>query len=366
MVELFKVDADTARRIPADDLERVTRDLFVAVGHPADDATEIARALVAADLRGVETHGVSNMLRKYLAWTRDGSINPTPQLRIVHQAPATLTYDGDDGNGLAIAPKVMDEVLDRAATYGIAFASVRNSRHLGMLGHHTMRAVDRGMIGVCGTAVGPRLIPTFGREPRLGTNPIAVGVPARTRAPFVFDAAMTAVAQNRLELALRVGRPVPPGLFTDEDGVPYTEERMPEVAMGTRLVPLGGTRQGGSHKGYGLAAVMEILAGVLSGAQIMSLSVAGLGNAHHFFMALDVAAFGDRDQFLDRMDAFLTTLADTPPSPGNDRVSYAGEMEAEALAERSVHGVPLHDEVWGWFAATTADLGVDPGPFVRA
>ena len=364
MVELFKVDADTSRRIPADTLERVTTDLFRAVGHPDDDATAIARALVDADLRGVETHGVSNMLRKYLTWTRDGSINPTPDLRVVHEAPATLTYDADEGHGLAVAPKVMDEVLDRAATFGIAFATVRNSRHLGMLGHHTMRAVERGMIGVCGTSVGPRLIPTFGREPRLGTNPVAVGVPARTRAPFVFDAAMTTVAQNRLELALRVGRPVPPGLFADEDGVPYPEERMPEREMGTRLLPLGGTPQGGSHKGYGLSAVMEILSGVLSGAQLMT--VAGLGNANHFFMALDIAAFGDRDAFLDQMDAFLTTLADTAPAPGHDRVYYAGEMEAEALAERSLHGVPLHEEVWGWFATTTRELGVDPGPFASA
>lgn len=360
-IEKFAVDESEARRVDAGALETVTAALFRAVGFPADAATETARALVAADLRGVDSHGVSNMLRKYLAWTREGTINPTPQLRIVHEAPAALTYDADEGLGLAIAPAVMDEVLDRASTYGVAFASVRNSRHLGMLAHHCMRAVDRGMIGVCGTAVGPRMIPTFGREARLGTNPLAVGVPTRSRAPFVLDAAMTAVAQNRLELALRVGRPVPPGLFADEDGVPYREERMPERDMGTRLVPLGETRQNGSHKGYGLAAVMEILAGMLSGAELMS--VAGLGNASHFFMALDVAAFGDRDAFLERMDAFLEMLVTTPPGPGHERVLYAGLLEAETLEERSRDGVPLHPEVHEWFAGATRELGVDPGPF---
>ncbi len=359
-IEKFGVDEHDARRVPADALERVTSDLFRAVGMPDTDAAAVAAGLVAADLRGVDTHGVSNMLRKYLAWTRDGSVNPTPDVRIVHQAPATMTYDSDEGLGLAVAPPIIDEVTDRARIYGVAFASVRNSRHLGMLAHHCMRVVDQGMIGICGTAVGPRLIPTFGREPRLGTNPIAVGVPTRSRAPFVFDAAMTTVAQNRLELALRVGRPVPPGLFTDEDGVPYTDERMPDRAMGTRLTPLGTTHQGGSHKGYGLSAVMEILSGMLSGSELMN--VAGLGNASHFFMVLDVAAFGDRDEFLDRMDGFLEMLASTPPTPGHDRVLYAGLAEAEALAERSVTGIPLHPEVLEWFATATAELGVDGSP----
>lgn len=360
-VEKFAVDEAEARLVPADALRTVTTDLFRAVGFPDDAAAEVADGLVAADLRGIDSHGVSNMLRKYLMWTREGGVNPTPQLRIVHEAPAAMTYDADEGLGLAVAPTVMDEIIERASTFGVAFASVRNSRHLGMLAHHCMRAVDRGLIGVCGTAVGPRLIPTFGREPRLGTNPIAVGVPTRSRAPFVFDAAMTAIAQNRLELALRVGRPVPPGLFADEEGAPYTEERMPEASMGTRLVPLGGTRQNGSHKGYGLAAVMEILAGMLSGAELMS--VAGLGNASHFFMALDVSAFGERDAFLARMDDFLDMLASTAPAPGHDRVLYAGLVEAETLVERTRDGIPLHPEVCDWFARTTRELAVDPGPF---
>jgi L-2-hydroxycarboxylate dehydrogenase (NAD+) len=359
MTETFQVAEGEGRRVSADSLSTTTQRVCEAVGFPTDDAREIADALVAADLRGVDTHGVSNMLRKYLDWAKSGHVNPTPELVIVRDAPAALVIDSDAGLGIAVAPRIMDMLIERAATFGVAFATVRNGRHLGMLAHHSMRASAAGMIGVCGTAGGPRMLPTFGREPRLGTNPIAVAFPSGRRPGFVFDAAMSAVAHNRLSLALRVDRPLPPNLFADERGRPYEEPVRPEFDFGTRMLPLGSTRGLGSHKGYGLAAIVEVLSGVLSGSEILSRM--GLGFATHFFMVLDVRSFCDLDEFKIRMDAFLDSLSSTKPADGHDRVYYAGEMEEAVKDERTASGIPLHDEVIGWFRRTCSELGVEDG-----
>jgi L-2-hydroxycarboxylate dehydrogenase (NAD+) len=357
MVENFQVAAEDARRISADSLLVATTDLCRAVGYPDTDASEIARALVAADLRGVDTHGVSNMLRKYLDWARTGHVNTRPEMRIIRESGATLAVDSDGALGLAIAPVIMDMLIERARMFGIAFASVRNGRHLGMLAHHCIRASEQGLIGICGTAGGPRMLPTFGREPRLGTNPIAIAVPAGSRPSFVFDAAMTAVAHNRLSLALRVQRPVAPNLFADEQGNPYRAETQPQFEMGTRMLPLGSDRDLGSHKGYGLAAMVEILSGVLAGSEV--LSSLGLGFATHFFMVINVEAFCDESEFRANMDRFLDSLTESQPAEGHDRVFYAGQMEDGVEVERSANGIPLHTEVIDWFATIGQELGVE-------
>lgn len=334
--------------VPADALRATTAALLERAGMDADDAGTVADALVAADLRGVETHGVSNMLRKYLEWLAAGHVNGRPRPTVVREAASVANVDGDAGLGIAVGPQAMRMAIDKARGSGVGFVTVHNSRHLGMLAYHAMLPLEHNMIGIALTAVGPLMVPTFGREARLGTNPIAVAAPAASRPPFVFDAATTTVAGNRLQTSYRKRIPLPPGAIAAEDGTPIMHSSpASSTADAARLLPLGGSLESGSHKGYGLATVVEILAGVLAGCTVMSQ--VGRGHASHLFAALDVAAFADVDDFAAAMDELLASLTGTPPAAGHERVLYAGLAEWELQQRRLRDGVPLHPEVGAWF-----------------
>jgi LDH2 family malate/lactate/ureidoglycolate dehydrogenase len=189
------------------------------------------------------------------------------------------------------------------------------------------------MVGVCFTAAGLHVVPTFGAKPLLGTNPIAIAAPARREAPLLFDAATSAIAGNKIRLAMRIGSPLLPGWVTDKDGTPIMEEKPVFDREDFYQAPLGGTREQGSHKGYGLALMAEVLSTLL-------------------------AAFTDLERFKDTMDDMLRTLRTAAPAPGQERVLYPGLSEAEELAERRAHGIPLHKEVIEWFGECTREMGL--------
>jgi LDH2 family malate/lactate/ureidoglycolate dehydrogenase len=219
-----------------------------------------------------------------------------------------------------------------------------------------MLAARSGMVGICMCSTWRLVLPTFGAVPQLGTNPIAIAAPARSEPFLLFDAATSAVAGNKIVLAERVGAPVAPGWIAELDGSPILEERPVPPNFAYHLLPVGGTREGGSHKGYGLALMVEVLSTLLSGARPNMVTDLD-GEAHHF-AAYDIAAFTDRESFLDSMDEMLRTLRETPPAPGEERVLYPGMPEAEAESQRAVRGIPLHREVVEWFDATTSELGI--------
>lgn len=342
--------------VSADRLRGAVSKVFRACGVPSGDAHTAADCLVAADVRGVESHGVSNLVAVYVAGLRNGHIEPRPNLDVVRDRPATATLDGGRGLGVAIAPRAMDLAIDKAAAVGIGMVTVRNTRHLGMAAYHAMRALPRGMIGICLTAVGPRVVPTFGSEPMVGTNPIALAAPAASAAPFVFDAATTTVAMNRIRLAQRDGSPLPPGVVADRSGVPVMEPGAPPDDF--RMLPLGATPDLGSHKGYGLACIVEILSAVLSGGPLMS--ELGVGHASHMLAAIDIEAFASRDEFLRSMDDFVTYLASCPTAPGHERVYYAGQREDEVSRLRR-DGIPLRVGVIDDLERVGRDVGVDIG-----
>jgi L-2-hydroxycarboxylate dehydrogenase (NAD+) len=212
------------------------------------------------------------------------------------------------------------------------------------------------MVGVCFTGAGLSVVPTFAAKPMLGTNPIALAAPARREAPMLFDAATSAIAGNKIRLAMRVGSPLLPGWVTDKDGTPIMEEKPVFDRDDIYQLPLGGTREQGSHKGYGLALMAEVLSTVLSGA-LPTMLVPGSGSKNHF-AAYDIKAFTDLDQFKDTMDEMLRTLRTAQPAPGQERVLYPGLSEAEEAAHRREHGIPLHKEVIGWFASCTTEMGL--------
>ncbi len=200
------------------------------------------------------------------------------------------------------------------------------------------------------------MVPTFASKPLLGTNPIALAAPARHEAPMLFDAATSAIAGNKIRLAMRVGSPLLPGWVTDKDGNPIMEEKPIFDRDDFFQAPLGGTREQGSHKGYGFALMAEVLATALSGA-LPTMLAPGSGSKNQF-AAYNIAAFTDVERFKDTMDEMLKTLRTAPPAPGQDRVLYPGLSEAEELESRRAKGIPLHKEVLQWFAECTSELGV--------
>ena len=247
--------------------------------------------------------------------------------------------------------------IEKARVVGMGVVSMHNAGHSGGIGHHAMLAAKEDMVGVCMTAGGTMVVPTFGAEGRLGTNPIAIAAPARNEPPLLFDAATSAIAGNKQRLALRVGANLLPGWIADTDGTPIMEETPVRERGQYFHLPLGGTREQGSHKGYGFALMPEVLATLLSG-MAPSMVDPSTGSSKHYFSAYNIAAFTDVDEFKDNMDNMLRTLKDTKPAAGHDRVLYPGLSEYEEEQDRRANGIPLHKEVIEWFEDITSELSI--------
>jgi LDH2 family malate/lactate/ureidoglycolate dehydrogenase len=251
----------------------------------------------------------------------------------------------------------MQLATDKAREVGVGVVTMRNSGHLGPIGHFAYQAAEQEMVGMCMTASSLLIVPTFGSMPRYGTNPIAFAAPARAQPFMLFDAAMSSVASNKIGLARRVGADMEPGWIAEPDGTPVMEER-PAPAGSFNLLPLGGTREQGSHKGYGLGLLVEVMTTLLAGA--VPRMVERDTKPRHSFIAYNIAAFTDLDVFKDTMDQMLQTLVATPPAPGHERVLYPGLPEHEMETRRRENGIPLHREVIDWFNGITTELQVAP------
>ena len=355
MLERFKVKEEESVRVSPQLLRETVTAIFRKMNVPTADAELAADVLVVSDLRGVETHGVSNMLRSYINSYNNGVYNPRPNVRIVRESPTTATLDSDRGLGIITTPRAMEMAIQKAEQTGIGMVTINNGRHLGLASYHAMLALDHDMIGMCMTSTRPSVLPTFGAEPRLGTNPIAFAAPAKEEPPFVLDIATSAVASNKFGLARRLGVPLEPGMIAGADGTPIMEETLvPEKFFG---LPLGSTRELGSHKGYGLGGMVDIMCGILSG-NGFGMTTGAQGNYSHMVAAYKIDAFTAVDEFKEMMDEFLRSLRDTPPAPGQERVLYAGLPEAESVEDRQANGIPLHNEVIQWFQDTCAELDI--------
>jgi L-2-hydroxycarboxylate dehydrogenase (NAD+) len=358
ILERFKVPAKDQVLVSEAALRRTVTEIFEKLGVSSADAAEAADVLTMTDLRGVETHGVSNMLRAYVRDYKAGKLNPAPGWRVLRESPGTAVIDAERRLGVIVGPRAMRLAIDKARAVGVGAVVVHGSGHFGAIGHYAMQAAQQGMVGVCFTGAGLSVVPTFASKPLLGTNPIAIAAPARHEAPMLFDAATSAIAGNKIRLAIRVGSPLLPGWVTDQDGTPIMEEKPVFNRDDFFQAPLGGTREQGSHKGYGFALMAEVLSTVLAGA-LPTMLAAGSGSKNHF-AAYDIAAFTDPEQFKDTMDQMLRTLRTAKPAPGEERVLYPGLSEAEEIAHRRATGIPLHKEVLQWFAQCTGELGVTP------
>jgi L-2-hydroxycarboxylate dehydrogenase (NAD+) len=358
MLERFKVPLKDQVFVAEGALRHTVTQIFATVGLTPEDAAEGADVLTMTDLRGVETHGVSNMLRTYVRDYKAGKLDPRPGWRMMRESPGTAVIDAEKRLGIILGPRAMRLAMDKARQVGVGIVTVYNSGHFGAIGHYAMQAAEADMVGACFTAAGLHVVPTFAAKPLLGTNPIAVAAPARREAPLLFDAATSAIAGNKIRLAMRVGSPLLPGWVTDKEGTPIMEEKPVFDRDEFYQAPLGGTREQGSHKGYGFALMAEVLATMLSGT-VPTMLAAGSGSKNHF-AAYNIEAFTDLEQFKDTMDEMLRTLRSASPAPAEERVLYPGLLEAEELAARRAHGIPLHREVIEWFGECTREMGLAP------
>lgn len=337
------------------DLRRSVDSLFRKMGMSESDSELATDALVSADDRGTDTHGVSNMMRRYVQMFNEEYLNPRPDWKVVRESPTTANIDCDAGLGLVLAPKAMELAIEKADKYGVGAITMGNGRHAGMMAYHAMLALPHDMIGYAITAGGQNMVPTYGAEPRMAANPHAWAVPTGEMPPFVLDISSSSVAANKIGLLRRMNKPTIPGLMAAADGSPIMSEE--EVPEHTWLLPTGATREMGSHKGYGLSVVAQVFGGILSTGAFGSY---GMGHMSHFVAAYRVDAFTDVDRFKASMDDFMRYLTDTPPAPGADRVYYAGLIEHEEALDRAERGIPLHHEVIEWFDSISAELGTEP------
>tara|TARA_B100000745_G_scaffold152280_1_gene99623 strand:+ start:224 stop:1324 length:1101 start_codon:yes stop_codon:yes gene_type:complete len=362
MLERFHVSEKDAIKINHTLMYKVTKEIFLKMGLSEEDADLSTDVLIYADLNGVDTHGVSNMLRSYVRMYQQKKTNPRPNIKIVKESGAIVTLDGDKGLGVHTAPKAMKLAVDKAKKNGVGIATLNNAGHLGAAGYHAKIAVDNDMIGVCMSGGGGfAMLPTYGAEPRFGTNPIAWAAPADKEAYFMFDAATTQIAGNKIKLLERLQVPVAPNWLAKEDGSPIKEEKKlgsedfheDGRLKNLHMLPFGGDRENGSHKGYAFAAIVDIMCCMLGGVQ-----AGHLGGNGHYFAAYDIDSFSDLKTFKKNMDDFLIGLKNTPPAPGHERVIYPGLAEYETRTEREKNGIPYHPEVIEWFESITAELEI--------
>jgi LDH2 family malate/lactate/ureidoglycolate dehydrogenase len=350
------VNPDTNKRINHEKLTRFVQAAFEKLGVPAADAQIAAETLVAADLRGVDTHGVIRFSPHawYVKWLSDGSMTAKPNIRVISETPSTALLDGDRGMGMVIGHRAMELAIEKAKQCGIGMVGVRNSRHYGMSAQYAMQALAHDMIGIAMTNASRQVVPTFGREARFGTNPMCFAVPADKELPFVLDMATTTAAAGKLELAARLEKSIPTGWALDEKAEATHDPRVAQKAR--RLLPLGGSRDNGSHKGYGLAILVEILCGVLTGT--LTALNADQDPRGHFFGAIRVDAFRPVTEFKRDMDRLIRELKSTPAIQGQNRVYVAGEIEFETAEERAERGVPLLPSVFKGLREVSEQLGM--------
>jgi L-2-hydroxycarboxylate dehydrogenase (NAD+) len=326
-----------------------SKNIFLKIGCSEANADIAAKTLLSADLRGVDSHGIARLSGYVRLWEVQ-RINANPNIRIVHETPSTAVVDGDKGLGLVVAPAAMQIAIDKAKNVGTGWVSVKNSNHFGIAGYHAMMALENDMIGIAMTNASPLVAPTFSVERLLGTNPIAVAIPAGKEQPFVADFATTTAANGKLEILQRKNQDTPEGWVQTKDGQPSTNAN--EVRNGGALLPLGGDREHGSHKGYMLGSIVDIFSAILSGANYgpwvppfpayvpMPENMPGEGIGH-FLGAMRIDAFRTADEFKANMDQWIHRFKTAKTVPAEKKVIIPGDPEREMEAERMQHGIEL-------------------------
>ncbi len=326
-----------------------SKNIFLKIGCSDKDAETAATSLLAADVRGVDSHGVARLSGYVRLWEAK-RVNAKPEIKIIHQTPSTATVDGDAGLGLVVAPFAMQIAIEKAKQVGTGWVAVKNSNHFGIAGAHAMMALQNDMIGIAMTNASALVAPTFSIEKMLGTNPIAVAIPAGEEPPFVADFATTTAANGKLEILQRKNAEMPTGWAQTKEGEPSTDPHA--LKSGGALLPLGGDREHGSHKGYALGAIVDIFSAILSGANYgpwvppfpayiaMPQNMPGEGIGH-FFGAMRIDAFRPAADFKLHMDKWIQRFRSAKTIKGKERVYIPGDIEREMEEVRMKEGIEL-------------------------
>ena len=351
------------RVIDAGALRACMERIFEKEGFAAEDARAIADVLMQADLFGIESHGAQRLMY-YHRNIRSGSVNVSAKPEVLRETPVSALIDGHFGMGTLVAQFAMRMAIEKAKQSGVGMAVVRNSSHYGIAGYYTLMAEREGLAAFSMTNTGPIMVPTFGREMMLGTNPMAFCMPADP-VPFWFDASTTVVTLGKVEVCQKRGRPMPQGWTIGPDGAPCTDApRMnASILAGERggILPLGGEGEThGGHKGYGLGIMVEALTGVLAQG-MTSPQMCGAHGDHtcHFLLAFDPAMFGDPADIRARMSAYLAALRASEKMPGCARIYTPGEKAFEAMARRLREGVPVEKNTLAEVRQIAGELGVE-------
>jgi L-2-hydroxycarboxylate dehydrogenase (NAD+) len=343
--------------------------VFCTLDVPPQDSRTVADVLVSADLHGIDSHGVAR-LRRYVRGLKDGIMVPKPQLRILHETPVSACLDGGAALGQVAGRQGMEIAIAKAKLSGMGFVAVQNSNHFGIAGYFSQMALKHDLIGLSLTNSTPDVVPTFGREVMLGTNPISVSVPAGEERPFVLDMSTAVITSGKLESLSRMGKKIPPGWAVDENGQACEDPARVYANMrgkrGGGLLPLGGEGEDfGGHKGYGLGLLVDIMSGVLSGSANTTLLYPQTPEGQplpsrvgHFFGAIRVDIFRPLTGFKRDMDEMVRRLKNAGKAEGRDRIYIHGEKEFELEEKYRREGVPLHMKVFEDLKAISKDLGI--------
>lgn len=328
----------------AEDLRNFMIRFFTRLGVPPTGAATAADVLLAADLRGVESHGIIRLNTYYGARLRKGLIDPNSPITTLSETAATLALDGGNGLGQVVSHYAMERCIEKARQASIGIVTVRNSNHYGIAGYYAMMALKHDLIGISFTNSQPLVAPTYGRKPMIGTNPIAVAAPAGDERPYVLDMATSIVPIGRITVYDKKGEQIPAGWGIDKNGAVTTQPG--EVLAGGALMPLGGVDIMRGYKGYGLGLMVDIFSGVLAGAGFAGGvgspgNPGGHANVGHFFAAIRVDAFRPAAEFKRDMDALIRELKESPKAVNQERIYIHGEKEYERAERYEKEGVPL-------------------------
>ncbi len=347
-----------------DQLKTFCEDCFDSFGFTKEESAIITDVLLLSDLYGIESHGMQRLAR-YHKGIEKGLIKVEAKPEVVFETPVSAVIEGHDGMGQLIAHKAMNTAIEKAKTSGIAVVTVRNSNHFGIAGYYAKMACDAGLIGMAMTNSEAIMVPTFGRLAMLGSNPIAIAMPAEPY-DFFFDASTTVVTRGKLEIYNKLGKPLPEGWALNASGKGSTDAKdvLANIVAknGGGIMPLGGeTEQTGSHKGYGYGMFCEIFCSILSmGLTSNHTHIGGKGGTCHGFIAIDPKIFGDAGDIKEHLSTFLQELRESPKCEGATRIYTHGEKEIIAKADRLENGIAVNINTVAEMFDMCQYVGLDP------
>ncbi len=344
--------------------------IFEGYGFTEEESKIITEIITKADLYGIESHGVQRMIRYHKAITEEKMVKVDAKPEIVFETPISAVIDAHDAMGQLVSRQAMEMAIEKAKKTGIGMVTVNESNHYGIAGYYTRMAAEADMIGVCMTNSEAIMVPTFARKAMIGSNPIALSMPADPT-PFLYDGATTVIPRGKLEVYNKREKDLPYGWALDRDGSVSISPKVVLDAIiskqGGGILPLGGAgEETAGYKGYGYGLICELFTGILNGGPTSNHSNMGDGksNTGHFFMALDYGVFGDKKTLKDNMTTFLQELRDTPKAEGCDRVYIHGEKELESEQKKLVEGIPMNPKTFGELRDIATGLGIDYASYI--